>query len=125
MSGLSDFLKNRLLNHVFRGEVYAPPAVIYAAAFESESTECGFAGYARVPVSFDEAVAGATGSDVVARFPAKTDMGLVMITHGALFDASQNGNALTDVTALAQPIPVGMNDLFEFPVGDILVEWVR
>lgn len=99
MGALTDFLENKLLDHVLRNVAYTPPSTVYAALFTSApgeaggGTEVSGGGYARQPVSFAAAANGAASNNADIAFPVATaDWGT--ITHVALFDAATGGNML-------------------------------
>jgi hypothetical protein len=115
MSAFSDFLENSLIDHIFRGQTYTPPATIHvglltaSAADGSPGTEVTGGSYARVAVTASLAnfagtqsagstaassgTSGATSNNGVITFPAPT-ANWGSVTHFALFDASTGGNLL-------------------------------
>ncbi len=126
MAGFSNFLEGKILNGVFRAVAYSFPATVYIALFTAitdaeagTGTECSFAGYARVAVTFSAESGGAITTPGNTDFAAKTDAGTVTVTHAGIFDASSAGNALTALTALSSSVVLDQNDIFRFPTGDI------
>ncbi len=129
MAGMSDYLENAILDHLFRNSTYTRPANIYIALFTAAPSDAGggteVAGgsYARVAVAtgassgWDAASAGATANTSTVTFPTATaDWGTV--THVGLFDASTAGNLLM-WAALTSSKTVQNNDIFRFNAGDI------
>jgi hypothetical protein len=129
MSNLSNYLENKLIDHLLRATAYAVPTAIYVGLFTSPSSDAGpgtepvGGGYARIQVgpslsawtATQGGVAGAstgtTGQSQNAAditFPAPTG-NWGTITHFALFDAVTAGNMLMQ-TALAVPKVVNSGD---------------
>lgn len=114
MAAMSDYLENKLLDHVFRGQSFTAPTTLYVGLFTTATddtgggTEVTGGSYARVSVTCNltnwNATQGGTGSSnsgtgglidnaVEFTFPAPTgDWG--SITHFALFDAASGGNMI-------------------------------
>jgi hypothetical protein len=111
MAHLSDFLENRLLDHVFRDRQWTKPAAIYVALFTSSpsdaggGTEVSGGSYARVqhgtweatqggtPAAASNGTSGATQNSGTVVFPVPTaNWGVV--THIGIFDAASGGNLL-------------------------------
>lgn len=105
MANASDYLENKLLDHVFLVAAYTQPSNIYLAVFtssgglenntEGSQTEVSGNNYSRVDVSssFGAAASGTLVNDVNIEFPAATGT-WGTITHVALMDASTSGNVL-------------------------------
>lgn len=99
MAGFTNTVENQLLNAVFRGVPYTPPAAVYMGLFTAApgetggGTEVSAGGYARQLVTFNAASNGAIDSEGNLTFgPASADWGT--ITHVAYFDAVSGGNML-------------------------------
>lgn len=116
MAALTDYLENKLVDWLLRGQTFTPPATLYVALFTTAPADDGTGGvevsggsYARVAVTSNTtnwdntqgadstAVSSGTGGSVGNRvnfiFPSPTaDWGLV-VSFG-LFDASTGGNCL-------------------------------
>ncbi|MFD2703825.1 hypothetical protein ACFSVM_25680, partial [Paenibacillus shunpengii] len=96
---MSNFLENKILNHVLRGEVYAPPTELYIGLFTSDPGEAGTgtevtgAGYARRPITFSPSTVGTTSNTADILSPAST-AAWGTITHFGIFDALTGGNLL-------------------------------
>lgn len=125
-SGPSDYLENKLIDWLYRGQTYTPPATKYLALFTSAPSASGGGievsggAYARVALSasltafsgtqgagttaVSTGTSGATSNSADIAFAAPTaDWGTV--THWALFDASTGGNLLM-FGSLATPVTV-------------------
>lgn len=114
-SSLTDYLENKLVDWLFRGQTYTPPATLYvslhtaACSDSSTGTEVTGGSYARVAVTGSLAnwagtqsagsttassgTGGQTSNNGTITFPAPTaNWGVV--THFGIFDASSGGNML-------------------------------
>ena len=112
--GLSAYVKNKLLNHVFGGVLFNTIPLIYAGYMTTSPTETtagtepGTAGYSRV--SFNNTLsmfpAGATGvkrNALQVNFPESSgDQGTV--THVGFWDAMTGGNFLAYYSVTAKNI---------------------
>tara|TARA_R100000808_G_scaffold4228_1_gene14078 strand:+ start:503 stop:916 length:414 start_codon:yes stop_codon:yes gene_type:complete len=135
MAGFTNFLEDKIINHVFGGTAYTAPTTIYVALYTSTpsdaggGTEVSGGGYARQSVAWTIAGSGtAQASNTSAiTFPAATsDWGTV--THAAVVDASSSGNILayeeltkTDFTT-ANPKTVNTGDIFQIDAGNLKVQ---
>ncbi|WP_134682573.1 phage tail fiber protein [Brevibacillus migulae] len=125
MSAMTDYLENKLINHVLRGQAYTPPTAIYVALFTTATTEAGGgtevtsvgSGYTRMQVVFTDSTAGATSNTADIIFPvALSDWGTIVDV--ALFDAQTGGNMLFHGPAtVAKPIQSG--DQYVLRAGEI------
>jgi hypothetical protein len=115
MSAFSNYLENKLIDHVFRGQVYTPPANIFvglltaSADDASPGTEVSGGSYARVSVpgslaawagtqsagstAASSGTSGATSNNGVVTFPAPS-ANWGSASHFGLFDAASGGNLL-------------------------------
>jgi hypothetical protein len=99
MSKLTTYLKDALLNEVFRNTSYAPPATVYVALFTvaptvaGGGTEVSGGGYARQAVTF-----GAPASSVIQNSApvtwTATGANYGTVVAMAIFDAASGGNML-------------------------------
>jgi len=114
MANATNYLENKLVDHLFRAASLAKPAALYVALYTAApsdaggGTEVAGGGYARVNLppldtnwtatqggttGASSGSGGATSNAVVVTFPVPTsDWGTV--THFALFDAATGGNPL-------------------------------
>lgn len=106
MSAASNYLENKLLDHVLTSTPYAQPGARYLALFNNTSgnaatnleagiltDEVSGGSYARVAVTFGAAVNGTATNNTQITFPVATaDWGT--ITHVAVMDALTGGNVL-------------------------------
>lgn len=115
MAAMSDYLENKLIDALFRGQSFTFPTTVYAALYtanptdSSAGTEVTGGSYARVAITCSTAnfagtqsagsttassgTSGTTSNNIVITFPAPTaNWGTV--TGVALMDASTSGNVL-------------------------------
>ena len=126
----SKYLKNKLIDFLWRGQTFVPPATQYVALLKTPmiagegGTEVTGGGYARVAITASlttwsgtqgpGTVVASTGTDgdlsnnVVIQFPAPTGAWGV-VTDQAIFDALTGGNILTS-SALTDPKTINAND---------------
>lgn len=104
MPGKSDYLENRILDHILGGVASTPPATVYVALFTVTPTDAGggteVAGgaYARAAVTnnatnWPAASGGAKANGTAITFPAPTANWGVIVAF-AIFDAATAGNML-------------------------------
>ena len=115
MPSITDYLENKIIDWLFRGENYSPPTTLYFALFSAEATETGGGtefsgnGYARVGITASLANfagtqadksttvstgdSGKTSNNIDIEFPEPTGA-WGTATHMAVFDAHTDGNML-------------------------------
>lgn len=107
MAALTNYLENKLIDHIFQNTAFTSPATLYVALFTAVTdgeagtvTEVATGSYARVAVTassgnWSDATGnnGTTANVNTVTFPAATaDWGTV--THFGIYDASTAGNLL-------------------------------
>jgi len=137
----TNYLENKLVDHLFRAATLAKPAALYVALFTAPpsdtggGTEAAGGGYARVnlpPLDTNWAATqggttgassgtgGATSNAAAVTFPAPSaDWGTV--THFALFDAATAGNPLVWGALVAARDIVNGDPAPTFPVGSLTI----
>jgi hypothetical protein len=115
MGAKSDYLENKLIDFIFRGQSYTPPATLYVALLTAApsdaggGTEVSGGSYARVGVTASLAnfagtqsagsttassgTGGTTSNNGAITFPAPT-ANWGSVTHWGIYDASSGGNLL-------------------------------
>lgn len=95
----SDYLENKILDHVLKNTSYTSPTTVYCAAYTSDpgetntGTEVSGNAYARVAITFGSASSGSSTNSADIVFPtASGSWGT--ITHFAIFDQLTTGNML-------------------------------
>lgn len=131
----SDYLEDKVLNHVFGGTSYTAPTTLYVGVFTSAASDTGPGtevsgnGYARQSVAFTVSGTSPTtaSSSAAVEFPEATGS-WGTVTYAGVFDAVSGGNMLawaelTDpadfVTALPKAITTG--DILRISAGNLKV----
>ena len=122
MSDFSDYLENKILDHVFRNTAYTPPSAVYLGRYTSapsdagSGTEVSGGGYARQAITFGAASGGAISNTAAVQFTASGGS-YGTVTHVGVFDASSAGNMLA--WKAITPIVMGSGAILTFAIGDI------
>lgn len=116
MAGKSDYLENKILDHVLRNTAYTQPATVYAGLYTAAPTDAGggteVAGnaYVRKAITFGAAAGGVASNTGVITFDAPTPAAWGTVSHVGIFDAASGGNllywaplAVARVTAIGEP----------------------
>ena len=125
MSGFSDYLEDKVLDHVFGGNACTAPTTLYEALYTvapsdtGGGTEVSGGAYARQTGAFT--VSGTnptTASNTAAiEYPTATaDYGTVVAV--GILDASSSGNLLAYSTLDSSKV-VSSGDVFRFNAGDL------
>ncbi len=125
MSGFSDYLEDKVLDHVFGGNAYTAPTTLYVALYTvapsdtGGGTEVSGGAYARQTGAFT--VSGtnpttATNSAAIEYPTATADYGTVVAV--GILDALSSGNLLAYSTLDASKV-VSSGDVFRFNAGDL------
>ena len=126
MAGFSDYLEDKVLNHVFGGTAYTAPSTLYVALYTAApsdtggGTEVSGGSYARKSMP-DMTVSGtspttATNGAAVEFVTETGSWGTV--SHVGVFDALTSGNLL-GWAALTASKTVSSGDVFRFDAGDL------
>jgi len=125
MAGFSDYLEDKVLDHVFGGTAYTAPSTLYVALYTvapddtGGGTEVTGGGYARQTATFT--VSGtspttATNAAAIEYPTATADYGTV--TSVGILDASSGGNLLAYADLDTSKV-VSTGDVFRFDAGDL------
>ena len=131
----SDYLEDKILEHVFGGNAYTAPATLYvglqtsASSDSAAGTEVSGGSYARQTATFTVSGTNPTEAATTSaiEFPVAT-ANYGTVTHAAVYDAATGGNMLayaqlTDpadfVTALPKTIEAG--DVFRISAGNLKI----
>ena len=126
MAELSDYLENKLLDHVLRGTSYTSPTTVYVGLYTSDpgddnsGTEVSGGSYARQVLAVTTASAGIVTSDADVTFPQAT-ANWGTISHIGLLDALTSGNLLMH-TSLTTSKTIELGDIFKIPTGNLTAE---
>lgn len=100
MAGKSDFLEDKILNHVLRNTAYTQPATVYAGLFTAApsdtggGTEVSTNNYGRTAITFGApSPSGTCKNSGAVTFPTPSGS-WGACTHFGVFDASTAGNLL-------------------------------
>lgn len=115
MGAKSNYLENKLIDYIFRGQAYTPPATLYVALLTAAPNDAGGGtevtggSYARVAVTASLAnfagtqaagstvassgTGGTTSNNGAVTFPAPT-ANWGSVTHWGIYDAASAGNLL-------------------------------
>ena len=125
MAGFSDYLEDKVLDHVFGGNAYTAPSTLYVALYTVAPTDTGGGtevsggGYVRQSGAFT--VSGTnptTASNTAAiEYPTATANYGTVVAVG-IFDASSSGNLLAYANLSASKV-VSTGDVFRFNTGDL------
>ena len=125
MSGFSDYLEDKVLDHVFGGNAFTAPSTLYVALYTvapsdtGGGTEVSGGAYARQTGAFT--VSGTnptTASNTAAiEYPTATANYGTVVAVGVL-DASSGGNLLAYSTLDSSKV-VSSGDVFRFNAGDL------
>ena len=122
MSDFSDYMENKILDHVFRNTAYTPPTAVYLGLYTAApsdaggGTEVSGGGYARQAITFGAASGGAISNTAAVQFTASGGS-YGTVTHVGVFDASSAGNMLA--WKAITPIVMGSGAILTFAIGDI------
>ena len=121
----SNYLENKVLDHVFGGSAYTAPATLYVGLFTSDpgegggGTEVSGGSYARQTIAFTVTDSQASSSAAV-EFPTAT-ASWGTITYAAVYDAVSGGNLLAS-GALTTSKTIDSGDVFRIPSGDFDID---
>ena len=123
MAELSNYLENKLLDHVLRNTSYNSPTTVYVGLYTSDpaddnsGTEVSGGSYARQILSVTTATAGLVTSSADVTFPQAT-AAWGTISHIGLLDAVSSGNLLMH-TPLTTSRAVEVGDVLKISTGSL------
>lgn len=141
MSAMSDYLENKLIDHLFRDTTFAKPAALYIALFTAPPSDAGGGtevtggSYARVAVApsltnwnatqggtagVSSGTGGTTSNAVAINFPTPT-VAWGTVTHVGIFDAATVGNLMW-LGALNSPQVVSSGVAYSLPAGSLTIQ---
>ena len=134
MSAASNYLENKVLDHVLRVTSYSQPAGLWLALFNNTSgsaaanleagtltdeTSTSGTAYARKAVTFAAASSGSSATSATVTFDTAT-ANWGTITHVAVMDAATSGNVLFyGAVTTAKTIETG--DTFQVSSGNLTI----
>lgn len=123
MAELSNYLENKLLDHVLRSTSYTSPTTVYVGLYTSDpgddnsGTECTGGAYARQILSVTTATDGIVTSSADVTFPQATNS-WGTISHIGLLDAVTSGNLLMH-TPLTTSRTIEAGDVIKIATGSL------
>lgn len=117
MANMSDYLENKLVDHIFRGRAFTAPSTIYVALFTANpsdsggGTEVSAGGYARVQVGPSDSAWESTQGTTTA------------VASSGTGGATQNGSAITFGTPTANWGTITGVGIFDAASGGNLLFW--
>lgn len=123
MSAMSDYLENKILDHILSVGSYTMPAAVYVGLStgsfgdDNSGTELSGSNYSRVAATFSAAASGTTSNDAAIEFAAATGT-WGSISHFGVFDASSGGNLLIH-GAFASAKTIENGDVLKISTGDL------
>ena len=122
MAGFTDYLEDKVLDHVFGGSAYTAPTTLYVGLFTAApsdtggGTEVSGGAYARQTAAFTVTNDTASNTSAIEYPTATADYGTVVAV--GIFDASSSGNLLA-YGNLTTSKTVSTGDVFRFNAGAI------
>lgn len=123
MAELSDYLENKLLDHVLRNTSYTSPTTVYVGLFTADPTDAGSGtevsggSYARQILSVTTATGGIVTSSADVTFPQAT-ASWGTVSHIGLLDALSSGNLLMH-TPLTTSRAIESGDILKISTGNL------
>jgi hypothetical protein len=125
----SDFLENKILDHVLTATSYSAPATRYLALFTADTgletnspsaeVSTSSTAYVRKAVTFAAASGGSSATNATVTFDAATG-NWGTITHVAVMDASSSGNVLF-YGAVTTSKTIETGDTFQVTSGNLTI----
>ena len=125
MAEFSNYLENKILDHVLKNISYTSPTTAYVGLFTSDPTDAGTGtevsggSYARQVLSVTTASAGIVTSSGDVTFPQAT-ANWGTISHIGILDALTSGNLLMH-TALTTSKVIETGDILKVSSGNLTV----
>lgn len=99
MGSKSDYLENKILDHVLKNTAYTSPAAVYMGLFTATPSDAGGGtevsgfNYGRTAITFGSAASGSSTNSADVVFPTPSGSWGAVTSFG-VFDAATNGNLL-------------------------------
>ena len=125
MAGFSDYLEDKVLDHVFGGTAYTAPTTLYVALYTVAPTDTGGGtevsggGYVRKTATFTVSGTSPTtaSNSAAVEYPTATANYGTVVAVG-IFDALSGGNLLAYANLDTSKV-VSTGDVFRFNSGDL------
>jgi hypothetical protein len=127
MSAASDYLENKVLDHVLGNTTYSPAAALYVGLWTADdgleagtqTSEVSGGSYARATMAFDAAATGSSSNTSTVTFTTATG-NWGTITHVAVMDAATSGNVLFH-GAVTTSKTIETGDTFQVSAGNLTI----
>lgn len=125
MAEMSNYLEDKILDHVLKNTSYTSPTTVYLGLFTSDPTDAGSGtevsggSYARQPISFAAASGGSSATNADITFPQAT-ASWGTVSHVGILDQLTTGNLLFH-TALTTSKAIDSGDIFKVTSGNLTV----
>jgi hypothetical protein len=125
MGSKSDYLENKILEHVLKNTAYTSPTTVYMALLTAApsdaggGTEVSGSNYSRTAITFGAASAGSISNSAQVNFPTPSGS-WGACTHFGIYDASSAGNLLYWGTLGQTETPISGNAV-AFIIGAIVI----
>ena len=126
MAELSNYLENKLLDHVLRNVSYTSPTTVYVGLYTSDpgddnsGTEVSGGSYARQVLNVTTATGGIVTSSADVTFPQATGS-WGTVSHIGLLDSLTSGNLLMH-TPLTTSRLIESGDILKISTGNLTAE---
>lgn len=125
MAEMSNYLENKILDHVLKNTSYTSPTTVYLGLYTTDPTDAGSGtevsggSYARQPISFATASSGSSASSADITFPQAT-ASWGTVAYVGILDQLTTGNLLFH-TALTTSKAIDTGDIFKITTGNLTV----
>lgn len=125
MAEMSNYLENKILDHVLKNTSYTSPTTVYLGLYTTDPTDAGSGtevsggSYARQPISFAAASSGSSASSADITFPQAT-ASWGTVAYVGILDQLTTGNLLFH-TALTTSKAIDTGDIFKITTGNLTV----
>ena len=125
MAEMSDYLENKILDHVLKNTTYNSPSTVYLGLFTSNPTDANTGvevtggSYARQTIPFAAASGGVSATNATIEFPQATAT-WGTVSHVGIMDALTSGNLLFH-TPLTTSKLIDTGDIFRVASGNLTV----
>lgn len=132
MANFSNYYRDKIIDHMLRGQAFSPAATVYIALFSADtglqtnapSAELSAGGYVRKAVALGAPSAGVSSNPSDVEWDAAS-ASWGTITHAAIVDHPTNTTWGTNVNvlmwnALEETKAIGAGDIFKFATGNIV-----
>ena len=127
MSAASDYLENKVLDHVLGNTTYTPAATLYLGLWTADdgleagtvTSEVSGGSYSRQAIAFSAASSGSASNSATVTFTTAT-ANWGTITHVAVMDASTGGNVLFHGSVTTSKT-IESGDTFQVSSGNLTI----